>query len=212
MIYLSGVAKPELLKILPAHDMGLMWTPKAYAEKQHVHGATWAADNGCFTLGERFRPEVWLRWLGDLRDMPGNLFAVAPDVVADAAATLERSRPYFDSIRGLGYRVGYVLQNGQESLPMPWDEIDAVFIGGDDAWKLSRHAAALVYEAKDRGKWAHMGRVNSKKRLMRAAVMGCDSVDGTFLRWGKPGENLPRMRRWLVDAARCPVLDLEAVS
>ena len=35
-----------------------------------------------------------------------------------------------------------------------------------------------------RGKWVHMGRVNSTRRIRYAASIGCDSVDGTkWVRW-----------------------------
>jgi hypothetical protein len=206
MIYLSGVSTPELRALLPTHDLGLMWTPKAYAEKQHVPGAHWAADNGCYTLGDKFDPERWRKWLMTV-DARHALFAVAPDVVGDAQATIERSRPYFTLISAAGFRIAFALQNGQEHLPVPWDDIDAVFIGGDTEWKLSRHACALAYQAKDRGKWVHMGRVNSLKRLRRAAEMGCDSADGTFLRWA-PEQNIVRMRGWLEQLSYRPVLDL----
>lgn len=206
MIYLSGASTPGLRAYLPHRSLGLMWTPAAYTDSQHVPGAAHAADNGCFTLGERFDPGVWLSWLARL-DRAGCLFAVAPDVVGDAAATLARSAPYFDRVHDLGYPVAYVLQNGQEHRPMPWADIDAVFIGGDTGWKLSAHAARLAYQAKDRGKWVHMGRVNSHKRLLRAAVMGCDSADGTYLRFG-PRTNLPRLLNWLHHLAQTPVLDL----
>jgi hypothetical protein len=206
MIYLSGASTPGLRALLPHPRLGLMWTPAAYTDAQHVVGAAHAADNGCFTLADRFDPVAWLRWLCSM-DRTGCLFAVAPDVVGDAAATLIRSKPYFDRIRELGYPVAYVLQNGQENLPVPWDDIDVVFIGGDTDWKLSHHAAHLAYQAKERGKWVHMGRVNSRKRLQRAAVMGCDSADGTFLKFA-PTTNLPRMLRWLSELDLTPVLDL----
>jgi hypothetical protein len=210
MIYLSGVSTPGLRARLPHRSLGLMWTPAAYTDRQHVRGAAYAADNGCFTLGERFDPAVWLRWLAGL-DRTGCLFAVAPDVVCDAAATLTRSRPYFPELRALGYPVAYALQNGQEHLPVPWADIDAVFIGGDTDWKLSGHAARLAYAAKDHGKWVHMGRVNSHRRLVRAAVMGCDSADGTFLRFA-PSTNLPRMLGWLHQLDLAPVLDLNVMA
>lgn len=32
--------------------------------------------------------------------------------------------------------------------------------GGDTEWKLSHYAARLTWEAYERGKWVHMGRVN----------------------------------------------------
>ena len=71
-----------------------------------------------------------------------------------------------------------------------------LFIGGTDEFKLGPDAEAIGREAKDRGKWLHMGRVNSIKRLRIAKRMGCDSVDGTYLSFG-PDKNTVRMRRFL---------------
>jgi hypothetical protein len=34
------------------------------------------------------------------------------------------------------------------------------------------------------GKWVHMGRVNTDRRIRYAAAIGCDSIDGTkWVRW-----------------------------
>lgn len=52
-----------------------------------------------------------------------------------------------------------------------------------------------------------MGRVNSAKRLARAAEMGCDSADGTYLRFA-PTANLVRLLGWLERLNNRPVLDL----
>lgn len=57
-------------------------------------------------------------------------------------------------------------------------------IGGSTGWKLGPAARALVCEAKRRGQWVRMGRVNSLKRIAYAAEIGCDSIDGTgWMRW-----------------------------
>lgn len=159
-------------------------------------GRTWCADNSVFA-GKYPGDEAFLGWLKARRQFAESCrFVVAPDVVCDAAATLERSRPMFPRIRALGFPVALVAQNGLESMPVPWDEFDALFLGGDDKWKLGPEAAALVTEAKSRGKWVHMGRVNSRKRLAYAAEIGCDSADGTYIAFG-PDKNLPRMLRWI---------------
>lgn len=143
----------------------------------------WAADNGVFGKGYPGDRE-YLRWL---ENHPGDrdlcLFATAPDVVGDAWRTLARSRPFFQPIRDLGYPVALVLQNGEEyTADDYWDEIDAVFIGGDTPWKLGEHAAEMAAVAKSIGKWVHMGRVNSLRRLRYAESIGCDSADGTVLK------------------------------
>jgi hypothetical protein len=169
-------------------------------------GVTWVADNGCgpgkHGIGAGFPGEdAYIGFLRRHADKAADcLFACAPDVVGDAAATLARSRPMFARIRDAGYRVAYVLQDGQELVPVPWDEIDAVFIGGSTEFKLGEVARGLVAEAKARGLHVHMGRVNSRKRLRYAAEIGCDTADGTYLVFG-PDKNLPKLLSWLGEIA-----------
>lgn len=160
-------------------------------------GALWCADNGCF--GKGFPGEdAWFAWLESFTDEERArcLFATAPDVVGDADATLERSAPWLARVRSLGFPVAFVLQDGIEHLGVPWGDIDAVFIGGSTEWKLGDAAAAIAKEAKQRGKWIHMGRVNSARRMRHAQAIGCDSADGTFLVFG-PDVNLPKVLGWV---------------
>lgn len=173
---------------------------------RRVAGTQWCADNGCFNAKTYPGDEAWFRWLAGL-DRDGCLFATAPDVVGDAVATLERSAPWLPRIRALGLPAALVAQNGLEDLPVPWDDFDVLFIGGDTAWKLGPHARALTAEAKRRGKWVHMGRVNSGRRMRYADAIGCDSADGTYLAFG-PDQNLPDVLAWLRETNDQDVLDL----
>lgn len=168
-------------------------------------GVTWCADNGCFS--DRWDEGKWWQFLVDNAHAAATcLFAVAPDVVGDAFATTIRFRQWGQRIRALGYRVAYVAQDGLEGLrgrtegggltfPVPWDSFDCLFIGGTTEWKLGAAARDIVAEAKQRGKWVHMGRVNSEKRYRYAMAIGCDSADGTFLTFG-PDVNLPKLIAW----------------
>jgi hypothetical protein len=160
------------------------------------------ADNGCFGKGYP-GDHAWLAWL-DTLPTDRVTFAVAPDVVGDAAATLTRSAPFLPAIRGKGLPAALVAQDGLEHQPVPWDDFDALFIGGTTTWKLGPAARTLVGEAKARGKWVHMGRVNSERRYTYAAWIGCDSADGTFLTFG-PDVNLPRLQSWLRTLDQLPL-------
>jgi hypothetical protein len=173
MLYLSGVVRPDMpAMIQPAMGNRL---PK---------GQPWAADNGRFSQPGNYSDERYLTFLRKhLPDADRCLFATAPDVVGDAVATLEMSRPMLPKIRALGYKAALVAQDGLEALDVPWDEFDCLFVGGTTKWKLSEHAYSLVAEAKRRGKWTHMGRVNSWQRFRSAAAAGYDSADGTVLRF-----------------------------
>lgn len=152
------------------------------------------ADNGCFGAGYP-GDDKWWAWL---QTLPADRcrFAVAPDVVGDAAATLARSAPWLPRIRDLGMPAAFVAQDGLESLDIPWGDFDVLFIGGSTGWKLGRHARAIVREAKLRGKPVHMGRVNSHSRLRYADAIGCDSADGTYIAFG-PDTNLPKTLGWV---------------
>lgn len=137
-------------------------------------GLRWAADNGCYHGLDKRR---FLRMLGRIQGQPRLLWCVCPDKVADARATLRLWSIWHDEIEGRGLPVAYVLQDGQENLPLP--RADCYFIGGSTAFKLSATAADLASEAKRRGAWLHMGRVNSHRRMVVAHALGCDSIDGS---------------------------------
>lgn len=152
-------------------------------------------DNAAFS---GFDPAAFCALLARVAGRPGCRFVACPDVVADAAATARLFEVWEPVIRALGLPVALVGQDGAEDLPLPWDRIDALFVGGTTDWKVGLSAAKLVREAKSRGLWVHMGRVNTRKRFRHAFHLGCDSVDGSgFCRW--PDQRIPAALQWLSD-------------
>lgn len=203
MWYLVNPCTPRVRDAMRAQLLGCIDTPTQ--GNLIPEGVTWAADNGIFGKGWPGE-DTWYQWLTDHpADRDRCLFAVAPDVVCDAAGTLTRSAPWLPRLRALGYPVALAGQNGLEHLDVPWDTFDVLFLGGDTAWKLSPAARRLTAQAKDRGLRVHMGRVNSLRRLRYAAAIGCDSADGTFLAFG-PDVNLPEAVGWVRDARTQPGL------
>lgn len=192
MLYLANPCGPAVIAAMHEGLIGFIDTP-AQGNKRPA-GVTWCLDNGAYS--DKFDEAKWWKSLADNATEAGTcLFAVAPDVVGDAAATLERSLPWLPKIRALGYPAAFAAQDGLENLDVPWDEFDVLFIGGTDGWKLGPHARALVAEARRHGKWVHMGRVNSERRYRYAHSIGCDSADGTYLTFG-PNVNLPKLLAW----------------
>lgn len=125
---------------------------------------------------------------------PGGLFVAAPDVVADHAATVRCWHQWAEVIRSAGQRPAFVLQDGCDFIP---SDADALFVGGTTAFKMGREVAAIIRSAKARNPdcWIHMGRVNTRSRVLYAGDLGCDSVDGTGTSM-YPDEKIPRMLRW----------------
>lgn len=106
-------------------------------------------------------------------------FVAVPDIVGSARRTLEVFERWKPKLAG--WKLALVCQDGQEDLPLPWDDIDAVFIGGSTKWKLSHHVGHIIRAAKVLGKWAHVGRVNDPARWQHFEDLGADSCDGTGL-------------------------------
>lgn len=165
-------------------------------------GLPWAADNGCYS---GFEPQLFRGFLRKIAGHPGCLFAVVPDVVGDARATLDLFGEWCLEVRATGQPIAFVGQDGAEDLPIPWNDFDAWFIGGSTRWKLSAASAGLAHEAIRQGKWLHMGRVNSRKRMTSAASFGCDSIDGSSASMFGD-RNVPRYCAWLEQITRQGVL------
>jgi hypothetical protein len=193
MIYVANPSTAKVRAAMSSGQIACMTTPRQ--GNRVPDGAWWAADNGVY--GRGFPGDTaWWEWLAS-RSWPSELclFATAPDVVGNAAATLRRSAKWLPMIRSLGYPAALVAQNGLENLEVPWGEFDVLFIGGSTEWKLGPYARALVAEAKRRGKQVHMGRVNSSRRFAYAGLIGCDTVDGTYIAFG-PDVNLGNVLTW----------------
>lgn len=149
----------------------------------HIPRGPWAADNGAFA---GFDESAFLAMLDRLDPYREScLFVACPDVVGDAAATLALFQEWGPRIIDLGYPVAFVLQDGIEKVGVPpWDHFDAAFIGGTTLFKMGPVAARMGRQALAEGKWLHMGRVNTIRRIVYANSIGCDSIDGTsFSRW-----------------------------
>ena len=214
MLYLTGCipSKDELRSLLRENGIGAMLTP--FSQRSCPGGWPWAADNGCFA--SRWTEAVWFSWLRSKEDPGSALFATVPDVVGDHSGTLERWWQWHAAVADLGYSPAFVLQDGLVPSEVPWDQMGALFVGGTTDFKLSEDSRLMVAEAKRRGKWVHMGRVNSRKRIRIAHEWGCDSVDGTFLAFA-PDHNTHRLIRIMAEgtsvppAGRGPVADAAAL-
>jgi hypothetical protein len=200
MIYLSGSTNDRDEPQMIAAGIGLIAQPGNGYWRRVDRYHWWAADNGCFTEETYVGDDAWLDWLDRLpRDRC--LFAVLPDVArrpdgslgGDPVATWERFGQLVDIVRDLGFPPALAAQNGIENmanLHEQLDACDALFLAGGPIdggieWKESPAAAHVARLARNQGRWVHMGRVNTRRRLELARAMGCNSADGTFMRWAR---------------------------
>jgi hypothetical protein len=137
-----------------------------------IANCRWALDNGCFTSFDRPK---WERMVIEA-ESNRPIFVTLPDIVGDAQRTLE----LFDHFKLQTNEVprALVLQDGIGRHRIPWDDLDAVFVGGSNEFKYSSEAINAAKTAKMLGKWVHVGRVNTASRVRNWAEWA-DSLDGS---------------------------------
>jgi hypothetical protein len=123
--------------------LGQLFTPRMLTGLDITEGChlPWAADNDCFA---GFHDGRYLDMLDAITYRSGCLFVVAPDVVADARATLrlfDRWEPVLRCVWAtvteddvepgqlVHQPIAFVAQDGQERLPVPWGRFQALFVG-----------------------------------------------------------------------------------
>lgn len=138
-----------------------------------------AIDNGAFV---RFDAERFLSILKrESHFRESFLFVTVPDVPFSARRTLEVFDHWRVRSELRGWKLALAIQNGQEDLSIPWDQVEAIFIGGDDKFKDGPFAEQAIRAAKAIGKWVHVGRVNTPGRFEKFEKLGADSIDGSGL-------------------------------
>lgn len=179
-------------------DLGVMVGPRQGGFLPIKEGRAWAGDCDGFT--GKFDPNKYIAHLERMKPYQRTcLFFTAPDEWGDWAATKAHLPAWVYMIRHFGYKAAVVTQPGIENekeLP----DVDALFLGGPDEWR-EPLAPRFAAQAKERGLYFHVGRVNSRKRTVWASTLGADSVDGTFLSYAGQGIGMTKLTEF-VNAAR----------
>src|SRR4030095_14191568 len=106
MLYLGTASGPKARQAMADGRPGQTVTPQS--GNRVVVGVRWVLDNGCFSA--RWQEARWQATLDRLMGTRGCRFAVAPDVVGDADATMELWRRWWDVPMRRGFLPAYVAQ------------------------------------------------------------------------------------------------------
>lgn len=159
-------------------------------------GEWWGFDNGAYRdwlRGAPFDGDRFLRRVERAAKRGVPYLAVAPDLVAGGARSLEFSLAWLDRLPRewpwyLAVRDGMSLADVAAVL----DRFAGIFLGGTDRFKaMAPHWAAL---AKKHGKPFHYARAGTRRKLLHARASGADSVDSVVPIWIP--ERLRQYARW----------------
>lgn len=176
MFVLVSGATTTVAEMMARHsNLGVLVTPND-GNRFPVKGTVWAADNSAYS---GFDTAIYDRFLTKLAQRPDCRWVAAPDVVGDAEATMRQWQHWRPVIKAHHLVPALVAQDGLTVRDVPWSEVGAIFIGGTTRYKLSEAAAEIVGEGNKRNLWTHMGRVNTARRVLFAAAIGCRSIDGS---------------------------------
>lgn len=163
----------------PTH-YGCMFNIVRQTGKQHEAleaGCRWILDNGQYR--DKWTWVLWWKFLQAMRPYHDTcLGIVTPDKYADAIITLHYFKIFHQIPKDLGYPVALVSQDGLTPDMVPWSDIDCLFVGGTNYHKRGKEAELLIAEAKQLGKWVHIGRTQAGSTML-AYWPQADSFDGT---------------------------------
>jgi hypothetical protein len=145
-------------------------------------GFRYGLDNGAWSYHERGVPFDEAAFLLALRRFGAKAdFVVVPDIVAGGKASLDYSLSWLPRVRSVAKRQLIAVQDGMtpdDLRPVLRTLSVGIFVGGTTEWKL-----ATLPEwgrlAQETGCYLHVGRVNSRKRILLCAQAGAHSFDGT---------------------------------
>jgi hypothetical protein len=179
--YASNTGTRQNLAALRTAGWRIFITPSDSHQKP-PEGFRYACDNGawsCHTQQKPFNRTRFIRLVE--RFGAGADFVVIPDIVAGGVGSLEFSRSWMPFLKYLRLLL-LPVQDGMRS-----EQVDeflreypkvGIFLGGSTEWKL-REMWAWGIVAHTLGRYYHVGRVNSCRRIQLAEEAGAHSFDGT---------------------------------
>lgn len=123
-------------------------------------------------------------------------FVVMPDVPGSAIRTAELFAEFSQQFSDMP--LALAIQDGIESIEIPWGKLSAVFVAGTTDWRYKDYAKHVIAAAKWRGLWVHVGRVSNPEQWEKYRKMGADSGDSSALVIPFPGR-IDKMKKYFKD-------------
>jgi hypothetical protein len=182
MLLVNGATKTVYSTKDHREHLGVLFSPGCgnSIDKAIASGLSWACDNGAFS---GFDESAYRRLLDEClpHTRHGLLWVTCPDVVGNHQQTLDLFDHWGMFLHRRGLPIAFVAQDGCKCNEIPWEFIRCVFIGGTTEWKLSPQAQEIIFIARLKAMWVHVGRVNTRRRIRWCFDQDVNSIDGTSM-------------------------------
>ena len=161
-------------------------------------GFPYAIDNGAWTAFQQSKPFDEAKFRGVVRLLgAGADWIVAPDIVGRGLESLAFTEKWLPELSSYS-RVLIAVQDGMTPADVrPLLDADArlgIFLGGSTEWKLATMAQWGQFCIDNGGRYYHVGRVNSVRRIRLCIAARAHSFDGTGALLF-PTRDIPRLDR-----------------
>lgn len=193
MAYASRTGTRRNLAALRAAGWRLLVSARGVLRTE---GFPYALDNGAWTAfqrGEPFDVPAFKRAVALLGK--GADWIVIPDKVADREESLRMAAEWLPKLRGIAPLL-FAVQDGMTGADVP--DGCGVFLGGSTEWKLATMRQWGEF-CRRTGRYYHVARVNSGRRIAAAKEAGADSIDGSSA--SRFALSLPRLQRAMAQGA-----------
>jgi len=184
-IYCGSTGAHKTLEYMWKRNYGLMITPVDWRYSNGKRWRYWALDNGAFANWKQKKPFDGVKYERTIREkLPksdtGPDFITLPDIVAKGKESLQFSMEWHAKLQDLDYPWYFIVQDGmtKEEVESIIKKIDGLFVGGTLKWKI-KTGESWTELAHRHGIPCHIGRVGTRRHVLWAKRIGCDSIDST---------------------------------
>jgi len=192
-VYCGSYGFASRLQHMWERNYGVMLTPATWKYRNVIKWRYWALDNGAFAFWNKGQPfdevnyEYTIREKVPRADSPPD-FITLPDIIAGGEESLRFSMEWRAKLQDLDHPWYFVVQDGMstEDVEPIIKDMAGLFVGGTVPWKM-KTGESWVELAHHHGIPCHIGRAGTRRRVLWAKRIGCDSIDSTAFAREKHG-------------------------
>lgn len=194
--FTASTGTKKTVDLFVRHGWGMLLSADYYDRHMAIMDTVgfYSIDNGAWSAFQKNEPFDVERFLKCLETLHAKAdWFVLPDIVQGGVQSLHYSLQWWKRLDWVIAKPMLAVQDGMTPNDLPGLEC-GIFVGGSTEWKLA-NMERWAHFAHEHGQICHVGRVNTRRRMVMCSRAKVDSFDGSGgARFYKHAE---KMVRWL---------------